>query len=166
MDFSTVASIGLEALKNGQGMGAALTGALGASKLTGQGFGKIAQKLGLSDELGQLAGQALDQVMRSRNMGGEKVVESLQYFDADKNGQISRAELTQGMQKLQELGLSQSGSTGKLYQMGEQMLKNYDRLSLQDGNAASISYKDMGQLMAKDGTQANLSAKDWQTFNA
>jgi hypothetical protein len=46
------------------------------------------------------------------------------------------------------------------------MLKNYDRLSQQDGLATGISYKDMGQLMAQDGTQANLTNADWQKLNA
>lgn len=166
MNFGTAASLGLELLKS-QNMGASLTGAMGASKLAGQGFSKIAQKLGLSEQLGQQVGQALGRLADgAKNANGQDVLNSLQYFDADKNGQISRAELNQGMQKLQDLGLSQSGPNSKLYQLGDQMLKNYDRLALQDGNAASVSYKDMGTLMAKDGQQANLSNKDWQTFNA
>ncbi len=139
---------------------------MGASKLAGQGFSQIAKKLGLSGSLGQQVGQALEQLAEgAKNTGGQQVLSGLQYFDADKNGQISREELSQGLQKLQDLGLSQSGPNRKLYQMGDQMLQNYNRLALQDGNAAAISYKDMGTLMAKDGKQAALSQADWHGLN-
>lgn len=165
MNFGTAASIGLEALKNGQSMGSAFSGALGASKLAGQGFGKIATQLGLTEKLGQQVGQVLDKVIQPNTLNGSQVINGLQYFDADKNGQISKAELTQGLQKLQDLGLSQSGDSKKLYQLGDQMLKNYDRIAQQDGTAASISYKDVGRVMAQDGTQTSLSQSDWQRFS-
>jgi hypothetical protein len=166
MNFGTAASVGLELLQNHQNVGAAFSGAMGASKLAGQGFSKIAQKLGLSGPLGQQVGQALEQLANSaKNTGGQQVLSGLQYFDANKNGQVSREELSQGLQKLQDLGLSQSGPNRKLYQLGDQMLQHYDRLALLDGNAASVSYKDMGTLMAKDGKQAVLSKVDWQALN-
>lgn len=166
MNFGTAASIGLEALKKGQSVGSALGGALGASPLAGQGFAKIATQLGLTEKLGQQAGQVLNQLIQPNALNGTQVVNGLQYFDADKNGQISKAELIQGLQKLQDLGLSGSGDSKKLYQLGDQMLKNYDRIAQQDGAAASISYKDVGKVMAQDGTQASLSQVDWQRLNA
>jgi hypothetical protein len=166
MNFGTVASVGLELLQNRQNVSAALSGATGAAKLAGQGFSKIAQKLGLSGSLGEQVGQALEQLANSaNNTDGQQVLNGLQYFDADKNGQISRAELSQGLQKLRDLGLSQTAPNRKLYQLGDQILQNYDRLALLDGNAAFVSYKDIGTLMAKDGSRVVLSQSDWRTLN-
>ncbi len=167
MDFSTAASVGVELFKNRQNIGAALNGVSGAGKLAGAGFSKIAQKFNLPGDLGTQVGQVLEQAGASaKASGGMQVLNGMQFFDADKNGQISREELTQGLQKLQDSGQAQTGDTAKLYKMGDLMLKNYERLSQQDGLATGISYKDMGQLMAQDGAQANLTPADWQKLNA
>lgn len=158
----------MELIQGGNGMGAVMKGALSAARLTqGKGFSQIAQKLGLSEKLGQQVGQAVSELANAMgNHSGSQVLNALQYFDADKNGAITRDELTQGLQKLQGLGVSQSGTTGKLYQMGDNLLKNYDRLAAQDGNASTLSFQDVGTLMAKDGHQATLSRADWQALNA
>ncbi len=168
MNFGTAASIGMELIQGGNGMGAVLKGALSAAKLTqGKGFAQVAQKLGLSEKLGQQVGQAVSELANAvGSQSGPQVLNSLQYFDADKNGAITRDELTQGLQKLQDLGLGQSSATGKLYQMGDNMLKNYERLAGQDGNASTLSFKDMGTLMGKDGHSTTLSKADWQGLNA
>jgi hypothetical protein len=172
MNFGTAASIGLELIQGSNGMGAVLKGALGAAKLTqGKGFAQVAQKLGLSDglseKLGQQVGQAVGELANAMGShSGTQVLNALQYFDADKNGAMTRDELTQGLQKLQDLGLSQSGATAKLYQMGDNLLKNYERLAAQDGNATTLSFKDVGALMGKDGQATTLSKADWQTLNA
>lgn len=165
MNFGTAVSIGLEAIKNGQSLGTALGGALSASKLAGNEFGKIATRLGLNENLGQQVGQVLDKVIQPKSLTGTQVMNGLQYFDADKNGQISKAELSQGLQKLQDLGVSQSGESQKLHQLGEQLLKNYDRVARQDGLTSGISYRDVGQVMAQDGNKAGLSQADWQKLN-
>ena len=168
MNFGTAASIGMELIQGGNGMGAVLKGALSAAKLTqGKGFAQVAQKLGLSEKLGQQVGQAVSELANAvGSQSGPQVLNALQYFDADKNGAITRDELTQGLQKLQDLGLGQSGATGKLYQMGDNMLKNYERLAGQDGNASTLSFKDMGTLMGKNGHSTTLSKADWQGLNA
>lgn len=148
-------------------MGAVLKGALGAAKLTqGKGFAQVAQKLGLSEKLGQQVGEAVGELANAvGSHNGTQVLNALQHFDADKNGAITRDELTQGLQKLQDLGLGQSGATAKLYQMGDNLLKNYERLAAQDGNATTLSFRDVGSLMGKDGHTNTLSKADWRALN-
>lgn len=164
MNFGAAASIGLEILQNRQAVGSAVNG---LTRMTGNGFSQVAQKFGLSPQLGQQVQSVLQEIGNHSNQNGLHVLNGMQFFDADKNGQISRDELNQGLQKLQQMGLSQTGGvTGKLAQMGAQMLKSYDRLAQLDGNAASVSYQDMGKLMAQDGHQATLSGADWEKMNA
>lgn len=168
MNFATAASLGLNLIQNSHGLGQALRGALGAAQLSqGQGFAQVAQKLGLSETMGRQVGQAVSELANAAGShSGNQVLNALQYYDTDKNGVISRDELTQGLQKLQDLGLSQSGATGQLYQMGDNLLKNYERLAAQDGNGTTLSFRDVGVLMGKDGHQTTLSKADWQALNA
>lgn len=168
MNFGTAASIGMELIQGSNGMGAVMKGALSAARLTqGKGFAQVAQALGLSEKLGQQVGQAVNELANAvGSHSGPQVLNALQYFDTDKNGAITRDELTQGLQKLQDLGVSQSGATGKFYQMGDHLLKNYERLAAQDGNASTLSFKDVGTLMGKDGHPTTLSKADWQSLNA
>lgn len=170
MNLATAASLGMNLLQNGQGLGGALKGALGMTQLAkGQGFAQVAQKLGLSPQWGQQVGQAVSDLAQTvGNPGGTQVLNALQYFDTDKNGALSREELTQGLQKLQDLGLhqsGQSGAAGQWYQLGDRLLKQYERVAAQDGNSATLSFKDVGALMGKDGHQATLSKVDWQSLN-
>jgi hypothetical protein len=147
-------------------MGMALNGLSGLGKLTGEGFSKIAAQFHLPTGLTKPIAQAIDENRNPNNMNSVQVLASLQYFDANHDGQINKAELTQGLQHLKDAGLSGSGDSAKLYQLGDKLLQQYDKVAQLDGNSASISYKDVGKLINQDGKIASLSEADWNQLNA
>ncbi|MCE3236009.1 MAG: hypothetical protein K0Q50_2189 [Vampirovibrio sp.] len=166
MDFGTAASIGIGLIKHRDGLGSALGGLAGISKMGGEGFAKIAEKFHLPKGLTQQITNAIDENSNPKNTSGVQVLASMRYFDADKNGEITKEELNQGLTQLRESGLTKSADAAKLYQMGDMMLKNYDKVSQLDGEGTSVSYKDMGKLLNQDGKLATLSPDDWQKLNA
>jgi hypothetical protein len=166
MSLETAASIGIGLIKHRQEIGAALSGISGLGKLTGEGFSKIAQQFHLPTGITKSIAQAIEENRNPKNINSIQVLASLQYFDADHNGELSKDELSQGLQHLKDAGLSNSGNAAKLYQLGDKMLQQYDKVAQLDGNAASISYKDIGKLLNQDGKIATLSPDDWSKLNA
>jgi hypothetical protein len=152
MSFESVASIGLQALKHRQEIGAALKGVAGLANLAGnQSFGKIFEK--------QIQNQQNNSKPGLNTLQG---LSGLSYFDADGNRQISKQEITDGLQKLNAAGLGQSGAYAKLNEFGQKLLQNYDKVSALDGNGASLSYLDLGKLAGQDQQAASISDADWQ----
>ena len=166
MNFGTAASIGIGLIQHRQEIGAALGGLTGLGTAGGEGFAKIAEKFHLPKGISQQITDALQENNNPSNISGVQVLASMRYFDADRNGQISKDELTQGLKQLQDSGLANKGDAAKLYQMGDMMLKNYDKVAQLDGNEASVSAMDMGKLLNQDGKIATLSPADWQKLNA
>ncbi len=154
MSLETAASIGLGLLKNREAVGTAL----GLGKLGGQGFAKIAARV--KAELNAL------EDTNPNNINTLQALNNLSHFDADKNGQVTKDELTQGLQKLTGAGIANNGQFKKLYTMGEMMLKNYDKLAQLDGNASGISYQDIGKLANQDQRVATIALADWGKLNA
>jgi hypothetical protein len=167
MSLETAASIGIGLLKNPQELGMALNGLSGLGKLTGEGFSKIAAQFHLPTRISSPIAQAIDENRDPNTMNSVQVLTSMRYYDANQDGQISQAELTQGLQQLQAAGLAGTGGPGdKLYQLGNHMLQQYSKVAQLDGNSASISYKDAGKLINQDGNIATLSTADWNALNA
>lgn len=166
MDLGTAASIGIGLIKHRDELGSALGGIAGIGKLGGEGFAKIAEKFHLPKGLARHISNAIDENNNPKNTSGVQVLASMRYFDADKNGEISKEELTQGLTQLRESGLAKSAEAAKLYQMGDMMLKSYDKVAQLDGAGASVSYQDLGKLLNQDGKLATLSPEDWQKLNA
>lgn len=166
MDFGTAASIGIGLIKHRDDIGSALGGLAGISKIGGEGFAKIADKFHLPKGISQQISGAIAENNNPDNTSGVQVLASIRYFDADHNGEITKAELTQGLTQLQQSGLSKSAEAAKLYQMGDMMLKNYDKVAQLDSAGASVSYKDIGKLLNQDGKLGTLSPDDWQKLNA
>jgi hypothetical protein len=166
MNLATAASIGMGVLQHRQEIQTALGGLSGLGKLSGEGFSKIAQQFGLSKGASQSIAKAIDDGRNPNNTPGVQALLTLNYFDADKNGQVTRDELTQGLQKLNASGLASQGAYAKMANIGEKLLQNYDKVSALDGQAGGISYRDMGQLLQRDKNAATLSDADWQTLNA
>jgi hypothetical protein len=166
MNFGTAASIGIGLIKHRQEIGTAL-GQLGnLGKISGEGFAQIAQKFHLPKGIGQQISNAIQENNNPNYTNGVELLASMRYFDADQDGNISKTELTQGLQQLQDAGLTSQSKAAKLYQLGDQMLKNYDKIAQLDGTGSTISAKDMGHLLNQDGNLATLSPNDWQKLNA
>jgi len=168
MDLGTAASIGIGLIQHRKEIGSiAMGGMKGLSNISGQGFSKIAEHFHLPKGISKQIGQAIDDNRNPENFNSVQVMASLQFFDADRNGQISQTELSQGMQQLKTSGLSSGGgNAAKLYQLGDMMLKNYDKVAQLDGTGTSISYADAGKLINQDGKIATLAASDWEKLNA
>lgn len=155
MSFESVASIGLQALKHRQEIGSALNGVAGLANLAGnQVFGKIFEK--------KLQGQQGNCQAPSQGLNTLQGLSALGYFDADRNGQISKQEITDGLQKLNAAGLGQNGAYAKLNEFGQKLLQNYDKVSALDGNGTSLSYLDLGKLAGQDNQVMSISDADWQ----
>lgn len=160
MNLNTAASIGLGLLGKSNNIGMAL----GAANALGKGFEGIAKRLHLNEALSG----AVDSVMNnapSRRSGTLQVLTSTAFFDADRNGQITQTELQNGLKKLDESGFADKPGAQKLHQLGENMLKNYQKVAALDGQAGGISYADLGLLANKDNHPATLSAADWSALN-
>lgn len=165
MNLETAASIGIGVLKHRQEIGAALGGLQGLGKLSGEGFAKIAEQFNLPGGLARKIGNAITEQRDPNNINAVQSMSYLHHFDANGNGQVTKEELNAGLQKLQETGLA-NGPAKKLYAMGDMLLKNYDKVAQLDGDAASVSYKDLGKLIRQDEKVATLSPADWQKLNA
>jgi hypothetical protein len=167
MDLGTAASIGIGLLQHRKEIGSiAMGGIKGLGSISGQGFSKIAEHFHLPKGISKQIGQAIEDNRNPENFNGVQVMASLQFFDADRNGEISKTELTQGLQQLKNSGLSNNGNATKLYQLGDIMLKNYEKVAQLDGSGTSVSYTDMGKLINQDGKIATLSTSDWNKLNA
>ena len=167
MDLGTAASIGIGLIQHRKEIGAiAMGGINGLSKISGQGFSKIAEQFHLPKGLSKQMAQAIDDNRNPDNFNSVQVMASMQFFDADRNGEISKTELTQGMQQLKASGLASGGNAAKLYQLGDKMLQHYDKVAQLDGTGTSVSYADAAKLINQDGKIATLSTADWDKLNA
>jgi hypothetical protein len=156
MSFNTMASVGLEAFKHRQQIGAALHGAAGlAGAAKGELFGKIFGNLEAKQN--QAAGPDTKDGLNSL-----QALTGFGFFDADHNGQLSKQELTEGLQKLSDSGLGQNGPYAKLNEFGQKLLQNYDQAAALDGNGTGFSYRDLGDLAKQDGQAVRISNGDWQ----
>lgn len=161
MNLDVAAKIGLGLLKHHDEVGKLLGGA--GKLLGGEGVGKLADRFA-----GTLANR-LDRIQdRNGPVDGLNSINALKgfaHFDADKNGKLSKEELTEGLQKLEAAGLTLPQDQ-QLHALGTQLLKNYEKAAALDGQAESVSYLDMGLLIGKDNRATHLSAADWQSLNA
>jgi hypothetical protein len=165
MNLGTAASIGVELLQHRREIGTALNGLSTVGKgvgklLAGEGFSKIAQKFHLSDQ------DLTDTLGVKSPPSAVQGLSDMNYYDADKNGEVTREELTQGLQALEQSQLNQTNAGARIKALGEQMLKNYDNLAQQDGNAGSVSYRDYARLTGMDNRIGTLSADDWRFLNS
>jgi hypothetical protein len=163
MSMETALSVGIGILKHRQEIGAALS-SLG--KLSGEGFSKIAQELHLPQGLSQKISNALNENKNPQNTSSVQVLAGLRYFDADKNGQITQDELTQGLDKLKSGGQNTTENGAKLYSMGDMLLKNYTKVAQLDGNTGGISTQDAVKLVSQDCKGGTLSSNDWKRLDA
>ncbi len=155
MNFDTAAKIGLGLLKHHDEIGKLLGGA--GKLLGGEGAGKLADRFA-----GALA-KKLDKLEADPPPGGVNTLQALRnfaYFDADRNGRLTRDELTAGLQKLESAGLA-SPQNQQLHSLGSQLLAKYDQAAALDGDNQTVSYLDLGTLAAKDGRAMFLSDADW-----
>lgn len=166
MNLQTAASIGMGLIKHRQEIGTALGGLSGLGKLVGgEGFGKIASQFGLKKEMSAQIGQAIEANLNAANVNTLQALGYFNHFDADKNGEVSKAELTQGLQQLEAAGLT-GGQFQKLHSMGQMLLKNYEQVAQLDGNAGSVSLADLGKLANRDGNVALITPADWQSLQS
>jgi hypothetical protein len=166
MDLGTAASIGIDVFKHRNDIKAALGGLSDLSKLSGSGFSKIAGQFGLPTGIGHAIAGAIDNTQSTGNTSGVQAMLAMNYFDADKNGEVSRQELTNGLQHLGDSGLSGQAEYKNLTTFGQRMLQNYDKAATLDGQGGVISYRDLGKLIQRDGNVASLSDADWQSLQA
>jgi hypothetical protein len=161
MSLESVASIGLQALKHRQQIGTALNGLAGLAHIGGgqaQAFSKI-----LGQKLQMQNNSNIDGTTTSQSLNTLSAMAGLAYFDADHNGQVSKQELTDGLQKLNASG-GQGALSTKLNALGQNLLKNYDKLAGLDSNNAGLNYRDLDKLANQDGHMASISNEDWQSL--
>lgn len=98
-------------------------------------------------------------------------------FDANGDGQVTREELTKGLEELSHtMANSQTGSTPadalkiqeaqQLYQLGQGILQNYDIVAGLDGNSAGVASGDLLELAGRDSHARRISLPDWQNLLA
>lgn len=156
MSLGAAASIGMQVYKHRQQIGAALQGI--------NGLGQLAQNPMFGKILGKLESGLSNTTNSSSQPGGTNTITAmggLAFFDADHNGQLTQQELTTGLSKLSTSGLDQN-TTGKLSQLGQKMLQNYQKVAALDGTNNSISFSDISRLGTQDGQWQNISDADWQ----
>ena len=156
MSLEAAAKIGLEIFKHRQEIGTVLKGA--------GDFLKSAQATKVADRFAtRLADRIADKTSgvdaAALMAGGGSVSNAtaflqLQAFDANKDGSVSREELTQGLETATDAGVKALGQT---------MLKNYDKAALLDGKDG-VSIYDLAKVAGTDGRMAHLSAADWSAF--
>jgi hypothetical protein len=165
MSLNTAASIGLELLQHRGQIAQLLKGVGGLGRGLGQMLGGAgADKLGGQFQV-QLK-EALAAVNDPKTTNTLQAFKASQAFDTDRNGVVSKDELTSGLQQLEASGLSSQGAMAKTYATGKLLLQNYDKVAALDGQNDSISYRDLGRLVQRDGQPMMLSQADWQSLNA
>ncbi len=98
-------------------------------------------------------------------------------FDANGDGQVTREELTQGLEALSHtMANSQTGGGSadalklqeaqQLYQLGQGILQNYDIVAGLDGNTAGVSSGDLLELAGRDRHARQIAITDWQNLLA
>lgn len=155
MNFDTAAKIGLGLLKHQDEIGKLLGGA--GKLLGGEGAGKLADRFA-----GALA-KKLDRLEAGAPPDGLNTLQALRgfaYFDADRNGQLTRDELAAGLQKLEAAGLA-TPQNQQMHALGNRLLAQYDQAAALDGDHQTVSYLDIGTLAARDGRSMFLSDADW-----
>lgn len=163
MNLEKAVTIGAGLIRHREEIGAALGS---VSRLTGAGFEKIAERFHLPGKISRPISKALDESHSGQTTSGLHLLSSMSYFDADRNGTLSRTELETGLSRLRESGMNTSGQGLRLDKLGEKLLANYDGVARLDGAADGISIRDMGKLLNQDGKIATLSEEDWQKLNA
>ena len=163
MSMETAMSIGMGLIQHRQAVGAALNG---LSKLSGSGFSKIAQDFHLPKGVSQPIQKGLNEIQNLPQSNTLQVLAGLNSFDANRDGNLTQSELTQGLSKMKANGQASTPKGGALYQLGQNLLKNYTQIASLDGNAGSISMPDTLKLASKDGKITNVSTRDWQSLNA
>jgi hypothetical protein len=163
MSIGTAVSVGMGIIKHRQEIGEALSG---LSQLSGAGFAKIAQDFHLPKGLTQSISSALNAHQQPQSPSSAQVLAGMHYFDANQDGNVSQAELSQGLNQLKATGQDGTGKGAQLYKLGDLMLKNYNKVAQLDGAANGISANDTLKLASQDGKGATLSTLDWQKLNA
>ncbi len=163
MSMETALSIGMGLIQHRQAVGAALNG---LSQLSGGDFGKIAQKFHLPKGVSQPIQKGLKEMQNLPQSNTLQVLAGLNSFDADRDGNLTQNELTQGLSEMKSNGQASTKKGAARYQLGETMLKNYTQIASLDGHASNISLKDTLKLANQDGKITNVSTRDWQSLNA
>lgn len=166
MDLAKAASIGMGVLQHKNEIKAAISGLTEIGQVTGKSFSKIAEQFGLSKNIRDSIASALETSNNPNQTSGVQALLAMGYFDTDKNGAISRTELSEGLQKLNASGLANKEGYQQLSSFGNKLLQHYDQAANLDGQGASFSYRDMGKLLQRDQNALALSDSDWQSLNA
>lgn len=168
---TTAASLGLKVLGNAlqdprtRGQLKSLASQAG-QLVAGKGFAKAIEN-GLNKVQTLLDDKADDKPAASvssgfRPVSTETAQTVLTYFDTNRDGQVSKGELTEGALKLEKSGLAGQGAFREIHQAGQALLKQYDGVASLDGQAGGISSDDIQHLAALDKAPRQLSATDLQ----